>query len=79
LLIPITALEGVVRGKLFRPLGIDLGVLVLDRRIEYDSGSVYFNTSWFCYKILPQQLLFVELKKESKFELGQTDLFEGLG
>ncbi len=64
LLMPLTALEGVTRGEIFRDMGIDFRLLVLDRRVEYTGGSVWFNTSWFCAGILPKQLLFAELKKE---------------
>jgi hypothetical protein len=64
LLLPITALEGVGRGKLFNGIASDFGVLVLDRRVEFTGGSVWFNTSWFCYGILPGQLVFTELRKE---------------
>ena len=64
LLMPLTALEGVCRGSMFRDMGKKFGVLVLDRRVEYTGGSVWFNTSWFCYNILPRQLIFTELRKE---------------
>ena len=62
LLLPITALEGIKRGEMFRD-ELDFGVMVFDRRIEYMNKSVYFNTSWFCYGILPRQLIFSELQK----------------
>jgi len=46
LLLPITALEGITRNKLYRHYG--LSVIVLDRRIEFTGkGGVWFNTSWF--------------------------------
>lgn len=61
LLLPITALEGVVRNNYWRKYGIDL--LVFDKRVEYMNKSCYFNTSWFCYKVLPKQLIFEELNK----------------
>jgi hypothetical protein len=64
LLLPVTALEGVNRRKLFSGLGSDFGVMVLDRRVEYTGGSVWFNTSWFCYGLLGRQLRFEELRKE---------------
>ena len=70
LLLPITALEGKTRGKMFREKGIE--VLVFDARINFmenmakdynkKSGN-WFNTSWFCYKVLPEKLIFEELKK----------------
>jgi hypothetical protein len=63
LLMPLTALEGVRRGSMYRSMGRDFGVLVLDRRVEFTGGSVWFNTSWFCYGILPGQLIFAELEK----------------
>ncbi|MBR1653656.1 MAG: tRNA (adenine-N(6)-)-methyltransferase [Clostridia bacterium] len=66
LLLPITSLEGIERGKMFRKNGIEL--LVFDRRCNfiYDNAkkSNWFNTSWFCYNILPKQLIFEELKKD---------------
>jgi hypothetical protein len=65
LLLPLTALEGVRRGLMFRAMGKKLGVLVLDRRVEFTGGSVWFNASWFCYDILPRQLIFAELDKEA--------------
>ena len=65
LLLPITSLEGIERGKLYRKYGLE--VLVFDRRCNfiYDNSkkSNWFNTSWFCWKVLPQQLLFEELNK----------------
>ena len=63
LLLPITALEGVERGKMFREHGIEL--LVLDKRCDFldNKKSNWFNTSWFCYRVLPKQLIFEELKK----------------
>lgn len=71
LLLPITALEGKKRGKMFREKGIE--VLVFDGRVQfmenmiknYDKkkSSNWFNTSWFCYNVLPKKLIFEELKK----------------
>ncbi len=60
-LLPLTTLEGVYRGKLFRKYGIQL--LVMDKRINFmkDKKSCWFNTSWFCWKILPKDLIFVSI------------------
>jgi hypothetical protein len=63
LLLPITALEGVRRGSLFRDMGEQFGVLVLDRRVEFTGGSVWFNVSWFCGGVLPSQIIFAQLEK----------------
>jgi hypothetical protein len=65
MLMPLTALEGIKRGKMFNNLGQFFGILVLDRRVEFTGGSCWFNTSWFCHRILPSsQIVFAELKKE---------------
>jgi len=48
---------------LFRKYGIE--VLVFDGRVEFisDKKGNWFNTSWFCYNVLPKQLIFEELKE----------------
>lgn len=65
LLLPLTSLEGIKRGKMYRENGIEL--LVFDRRCNfiYDNAkkSNWFNTSWFCHNVLPKQLIFEELNK----------------
>lgn len=62
LLLPITSLEGVKRGAMFRQNGI--GVIVLDRRVNYinEKKSNWFNTSWFCHKIIDTNLIFEKLE-----------------
>lgn len=63
LLLPLTTLEGVTRHRLFKKYGIDL--LIFDKRINYmtTKKSCWFNTSWFCWKVLPKQLIFERLVK----------------
>jgi len=58
LLLPITALEGIERGKMYREHGIDL--IILDRRINFMAGKSgnWFNTSWFTWGILDKSLIF---------------------
>lgn len=58
LLLPLTALEGKERGKLYRQNGIEL--IVLDKRINFmkEKNNVWFNTSWFCHKICNKALNF---------------------
>ena len=62
-LLPITTLEGVFRGKLFKKYGID--VLVLNKRVNYINAkkNAWFNSSWFCWNVLPEKLIFEEVKK----------------
>jgi len=69
LLLPITTLEGVFRGNMFRDCG--LGVIVLDRRVEFmDKKSNYFNTSWFCSTFLGLKFEKLEKTKEVKTDIG---------
>lgn len=64
-LMPLTALEGIKRGELFRKYGIQL--IIPNRRINFitpsgKGSSAWFQTAWFCYKLnLPKDLNFVEL------------------
>lgn len=54
LLLPLTSLEGVHRGNLFRTYGINL--MVLDRRLDFTGKkSNWFNASWFYWKIGPDE------------------------
>lgn len=63
LLLPITALEGIKRGKMFKENGIEL--LIFDKRINYlKKGSNWFNTSWFCWNVLPEKLIFEHLERK---------------
>lgn len=76
LLLPITALEGKARGKMYRENGIE--VLVLDGRVQFMENMVkdynkkksgnWFNTSWFCHNVLPKELIFKKLIKEAEGE-----------
>jgi len=66
-LLPLTTLEGIKRGKMFKDKNIQM--IIPNRRINFEipSGkkSSWFATAWFCYKLnLPKQLNFVELERE---------------
>jgi hypothetical protein len=59
LLLPVSAIQGVRRGKMFLDNGIE--VLVLNRRIGFNNHkSCSFGVAWFCHKILPERLMFHE-------------------
>ena len=64
LLMPITALEGIKRQKLYKKYGIQ--ILFPKRRIDFNGkGRPWFYTAWFCYGLnLPKDLMFVELNYE---------------
>ena len=65
LLLPITALEGIKRQKLYKDKGIEL--ILFNRRINYETPSgkgsgAYFSSAWFCSGFnLPNQLNFLEI------------------
>ncbi len=62
-LLPVYALGGGARVRLYQQHGID--VLVPTSRVNYfNNGKLpngaSFHSAWFCWKILPQPLMFVE-------------------
>ncbi len=60
-LLPLTALEGIKRGKLYSKYGVE--VMVFNRRIQFaNGGNVWFSSGWFCHNVLPDKLIFKELK-----------------
>ena len=59
LLLPVSALQGRKRGKMFKKNGIE--ILVLNKRIDFTGkGAPHFGVAWFCKDILKQQLIFTE-------------------
>lgn len=62
LLMPLTALEGIKRHKLWKQIEEDFGLMVLDRRVEFTGGGVWFSTAWFTYKII-KGVYFAQLEK----------------
>lgn len=64
LLLPITALESLERGLMFRENGIS--VIVLDKRINFikDKKGSWFNTSWFIHGVIKENTLIFEKVEE---------------
>ena len=62
LLLPLTTLEGVERGKIFKEH--DVRLIILNKRINFlnQKKSNWFNTSWFCYGLLTNYLNFEEVE-----------------
>jgi hypothetical protein len=57
LLLPITAIEGKVRQALYKKYGIE--ILLPNNRIQYmNKKGVWFYSAWFCWKLLPKQIVF---------------------
>jgi len=68
MLMPITTLEGKRRGELFASYGVQ--VLVLNSRVNFlnQKTNNYFNTSYFCYNVLPDNLMFIEVTKKEELK-----------
>jgi hypothetical protein len=60
-LMPLTTLETEKRLSLFKKYGIEL--LILNKRVNFETPNnkeshAWFPVAWFCYKILPDKLVF---------------------
>ena len=65
LLMPVTALQGNRRGQWFMEKGIEL--LILNQRVDFTGkGSPHFGVAWFCWKLLPEKLIFANIKKDKR-------------
>jgi hypothetical protein len=40
----------------------DLQLLIVDKKVSFDGNTSSFNTSYFCHKMLPKDLMFVHLE-----------------
>lgn len=40
----------------------DLQLLIVDKKVSFDGNTASFNNSYFCYKILPKDLMFYHLE-----------------
>lgn len=57
LLLPVSSIQGQVRGKMFNDYGIE--ILALNKRIDFTKkGSPHFGVAWFYHNILPERLMF---------------------
>ena len=66
LLMPLTALEGKARGKMYSERGIQ--VLIPNKRFNFITPSgkgsgAWFQTAWFCWRLnLPRDLMFIKVE-----------------
>jgi hypothetical protein len=73
--------EGQVRTKMFRKN--DIEVLYLTSRVDYFGSydeqkplkSPPFQSAYFCYKILPKQIMFSDIEKKDLTDTEQISLF----
>ena len=57
ILLPITALEGIKRQKLYKEFGIQ--ILFPKKRTDFNGKKApWFYVAWFCWKLLPKTLNF---------------------
>jgi hypothetical protein len=68
-LMPLTTLEGIKRGALFKKYGLQL--IIPNRRINFitpnKGSSSWFATAWFTWGLnLPKDIMFVELNREGQ-------------
>lgn len=72
ILLPVPSLDGIARHKLFNKYGLEL--MIFDRRIAFNNmKSPTFGSAYFCYKVLPKQIIFTELEKEKDKVVEQND------
>lgn len=60
MLMNIECLNYQIVGEFF--LDKTLQLLIVDKKVSFDGNTASFNTSYFCNKILPQQLIFEHLE-----------------
>jgi len=62
MLLPLDALSGIKRGSMYRKYG-SVEALILDKRIDFTGKKApWFNSVWLCHKLLPEKLIFAEVK-----------------
>jgi len=63
ILLPITALEGIKRQKMYKKYGIK--ILFPTKRIDFNGKkSPWFYTAWFCWKIKLPKVLNFKIQRE---------------
>lgn len=43
----------------------DLQLLIVDKKVSFDGNTASFNNSYFCYRMLPKDLMFVHLENNN--------------
>lgn len=57
---PLTMLNYQEVGEFF--LDKELQLLIVDKKVSFDGHTASFNNSYFCYKMLPKDLMFTHLQ-----------------
>jgi hypothetical protein len=45
--------------------GKDLQLLIVDKKVSFDGNTASFNNSYFCYNMLPKQLIFKSIENNN--------------
>ena len=59
MILPLTMLNYQEVGNFF--LDKELQLLIVDKKVSFNGNTASFNNSYFCYKILPKDLMFCHL------------------
>jgi transglutaminase/protease-like cytokinesis protein 3 len=46
-------------------LNKELQLLIVDKKVSFDGNTASFNNSYFCYKMLPRDLIFTHLENNN--------------
>lgn len=60
MILPLTMLNYQEVGNFF--LDKELQLLIVDKKVSFNGNTASFNNSYFCYKILPKDLMFCHLE-----------------
>lgn len=60
---PLTMLNYQEVGNFF--LDKDLQLLIVDKKVSFNGNTASFNNSYFCYKMLPKDLMFAHLENNN--------------
>ena len=47
-------------------IGKEIQLLIVDKKVSFDGNNPSFNSSYFCYKMLPRDLMFVHLEHSNR-------------
>ena len=63
MILPLTMLNYQEVGEFF--LDKELQLLIVDKKVSYDGNTASFNSSYYCYNILPKDIVFYHLENNN--------------
>lgn len=56
----------------------ELQLLIVDKKVSFDGNTASFNNSYFCWKILPRDLMFYHLEhNNTKHNFKPSNMYKG--